>query len=366
MAQQKRPRSQRSDPEVPNLDQWFRSSDDVRLGFASGNSFEMKRVTYAAIGGMAIFEGDIALGTVEQLEQIANAAADPETLPAHGVAVTGDRFRWPNGVIPYVIDPGLSDPQRVTEAIAHWMHLTPLRFVAREEDNPLHENYISFEEQDGCWSQVGMQGGKQVVSLGPTCNRGSAIHEIGHVAGLWHEQSRHDRDQYVRVLWENIEEGREHNFDQHISDGDDIGPYDYESVMHYPALAFSRNGQPTIVTKDGQSIGQRLGLSVGDIAAIQAIYGDVHPPQPPTGPRREESGVQRLGTIPAFDTRRWVTQDWSVEWSVLWTIIPSPVSMRVEWHIIVERQSEELLKYYIEVRNLSSQEVTIDARYTIF
>jgi hypothetical protein len=326
----------------------------------------MKPVMYSVLGGIAIFEGDIALGTVEQIEQSVNAVSDPNALPISGVAVTGDRFRWPNGVIPYVIDSGLSNPRRVTEAIAHWRQLTPLRFVEREEGNPSHQNYISFEEQDGCWSQVGMRGGKQVVSLGPTCSRGSAIHEIGHVAGLWHEHSRQDRDQYVRILWENIQAGREHNFDQHISDGDDIGVYDFESVMHYPALAFSKNDQPTIVSKDGQSIGQRLSLSVGDIAAVRAMYGNLNPPQPQPGPRTGESGVQRIGVIPAFDTRRWVTQDWPVEWSVLWTIIPSPVSVRVEWTIITERQSDALLKYYIEVRNLSSQEATIDARYVVF
>jgi hypothetical protein len=64
----------------------------------------------------------------------------------------------------------------------------------------------------------------------------------------------------------------EHNFDQHIVDGDDIGPYDYGSIMHYPATAFSRNGQPTIVAKNGAPIGQREGLSAGDIAAMQALY----------------------------------------------------------------------------------------------
>ena len=56
------------------------------------------------------------------------------------------------------------------------------------------------------------------------------------------------------------------------TDGDDVGPYDYGSIMHYPATAFSKNGQPTIVTKNGATIGQRQGLSPGDIAAVQSMY----------------------------------------------------------------------------------------------
>ena len=36
----------------------------------------------------------------------------------------------------------------------------------------------------------------------------------------------------MRIAWENIIADMQHNFDQHITDGDDIGPYDYDSVIH--------------------------------------------------------------------------------------------------------------------------------------
>jgi hypothetical protein len=64
----------------------------------------------------------------------------------------------------------------------------------------------------------------------------------------------------------------EHNFDQHITDGDDIGGYDYDSITHYPAKAFSSNGLDTIVALGGQQIGQRLALSAADIATVQQLY----------------------------------------------------------------------------------------------
>ena len=55
--------------------------------------------------------------------------------------------------------------------------------------------------------------------------------------------------------------------------GDDLGAYDYGSIMHYPRDAFSRNGRDTITPTDPSAvIGQRRGLSAGDIAAVRDMY----------------------------------------------------------------------------------------------
>lgn len=54
--------------------------------------------------------------------------------------------------------------------------------------------------------------------------------------------------------------------------------YDYGSVMHYSAYAFSRNGRPTIEPKDGSVrnsvLGQRQGFSSKDIEHINVLYCD--------------------------------------------------------------------------------------------
>ena len=110
---------------------------------------------------------------------------------------------------------------------------------------------------------------------------GTVTHEIAHALGFWHEQSRPDRDQSVRIVWENIEPGKEHNFNKmDYTQIDSRGvEYDYNSIMHYGAFSFALNHtRPTMVAKKKSlfnnriTMGQRSRLSPLDIEQANRMY----------------------------------------------------------------------------------------------
>ncbi|MFZ4427117.1 MAG: BACON domain-containing protein [Saprospiraceae bacterium] len=192
-----------------------------------------------------------------------------------GNLITFTSQRWPSGRIPYTIPFDHIARNQILQAIEHMNANTNLCMIPRTNE----ANYVEFIDSDPlCWSFVGMAGsGRQEINIANGCGFGEILHEILHAAGMWHEQSRNDRDEYVSIFWENIVSGREINFQKEGAAITAVGNYDYSSIMHYGPNAFSKNGLPTIAVKvppasAGTTIGQRTGLSSGDIASVAAMY----------------------------------------------------------------------------------------------
>jgi uncharacterized protein (TIGR03437 family) len=240
---------------------------DVRRGEYRG-----RPVTFENVDGLAIYQGDIVLGTTAEVERAPDPAKSRESS-----TVSSSLYLWPGARIPYTIDSTLSSAlqQRILSAIDHWNTRTPVSLIPR---TPADFSYVRFTTSTNtvaCSSSVGMAGGQQLVRLPDACGLGPIIHEIGHAVGLWHEQERADRNRFITVLYENIDKAYIFNYDQAGLAGADLGPYDFNSIMHYGAYSFSRDGiAPAIETVPaGIPIGQRAGLSSGDLEAVQRLYG---------------------------------------------------------------------------------------------
>jgi hypothetical protein len=296
----------------------FRSGPAVGVSPVPGCTFLSKTLAYADVDGVAMFEGDIVLGDVAALQ----AAADPNqpnaTFEMASVVIpavlNGQNMRWVNGQVPFEFEANFPSPQRVNDAIAHWQANTNIRFIARNAGNANQfPDFVRFVNGGGCSSSVGRRGGQQTITLGPNCQTGNAIHEIGHTVGLWHEQSREDRGSFVNIIFANIDPAMQHNFVQQIADGDDVGPYDFGSIMHYPRNAFSINGQDTIVPINplppGVVMGQRNGLSAGDIAAVNQMYSGVIGTLKEVAKEPLRDTVKEIAKEPSRDTIKEIRKD---------------------------------------------------------
>jgi hypothetical protein len=188
-------------------------------------------------------------------------------------AFTGTR--WPNGNVYYQFDPAVTTTDRAIwrDAAAAWSAAAALTFVESTGSG----NYIYVKNSSGNSSYVGMIGGAQEMNIYNWNYKYIVAHEIGHALGLKHEQSRPDRDTYVVIYTSNIEAGKEGNFTRD-STAQTYGSYDFESVMHYPRNAFSRNGSNTIEPTPPYSsylnvMGQRSYLSSLDLSGMAQRYG---------------------------------------------------------------------------------------------
>lgn len=192
---------------------------------------------------------------------------------------------WPQGIIPFVISAnfkkGSQEFNEIAIAINEFNLRTNIRFFPRTNQ----ADYIIFKSGQSGWcsSQVGRQGGEQSITChlaGRQFSAGNLIHEIMHMLGFHHEHQRTDRDDYVKINFENVKR----TFDFDMITGQNLTEYDYGSIMHYPRVIANTNlvkdpRKDTIIplkSLDVETIiGQRGRLSTQDIQGINKLYPEV-------------------------------------------------------------------------------------------
>jgi hypothetical protein len=143
---------------------------------------------------------------------------------------------WPGGVVPYEIDPGVSaiNRDRLRLAMNELETYANLRFVPRNGEAAA----VRVQNGTGNNSFVGRTGDLQIINLVSWSFRYIIIHELMHALGIWHEQQRSDRGNFVSIVSANIQSGFAGNFNIRTS-AVPVGPFDFESVMLYDDCSFS-------------------------------------------------------------------------------------------------------------------------------
>jgi len=180
-----------------------------------------------------------------------------------------------------------------------------VKFVDRTRKRGYAVEVRPVRREEGCTARLGYVDDqeKQRMGLANHCfyykekgkkfkKYGTIQHEFLHSLGIYHTQSRKDRDDYVELFRKNVKNGIKWKNGKRTMDlyWDNFRiqpqaytfglPYDYESVMHYSGQAFAnsralKKKYLTIRTKKREfqnKIGQRYGLSKGDVNLIKKMY----------------------------------------------------------------------------------------------
>ncbi len=220
-------------------------------------------VQYQIIDGLVVVTGDIVLGAPVSGRQSGGGQAEAPVLQL-----------WENGEVPFHIQSTVADPERVLRALEMFSG-TSIRFVPFQDQ----EDVLVFEPGNAnCRSYLGRIGGKQPIFISAGCGPSEIAHEIMHALGFVHEQNRVDRDSYIQIIWDNIDEKYFHNFQVlppslMIVSGSQT--FDYRSIMMYAPNIFAKKADhPTMTSKTLQPIEPSSQLSEFDVLRLRRAYSN--------------------------------------------------------------------------------------------
>lgn len=180
----------------------------------------------------------------------------------------------------YTFSTNLRPDQRraISNAIAYIESVTNVRFY-NATGKPIKDPqygflypYVEFTASDRNNSAVGRIGGRQILNL-ESFDRATITHEICHALGLFHEQCRADRDNYVIVNYSNIVKKSQHNFTKETRNYYTLGGFDFSSIMLYASFDFAIDrSKPTMTKKDGTTFYENYTLSDLDRRFLNTFY----------------------------------------------------------------------------------------------
>ena len=216
---------------------------------------------YRIENGLFIVQGDIVAGGV-----IAGQSP-PET----GLVEMDPLKLWPR-TIPFHIQPEVVNPDRIYQAIKMFEG-SAVRFIPYTNE----DDALVFEVgAKDCYSYVGKVTKRQQIWISPGCSAADIAHEIMHALGFVHEQNRTDRDEFIAVAYDNIEEAFRYNFEKlpkAFITVTGLAPFDFQSLMLYPPWMFAKSGRSTMEPLNRDRLIQPLSApSPTDIERLNRAY----------------------------------------------------------------------------------------------
>lgn len=177
---------------------------------------------------------------------------------------------WTDGIVYYEIDEGIHAFTKgvILECMNEIESKTNVKFIEScEVPYRLKIYYANINE-----AIVGMRN-KNYLTVDLFANSYVITHELGHVLGLRHEHQRIDRDSYIKINYENIQENMFFAFEKIESSMYNMEAYDYDlkSIMHYHEYDFAKSYHPVFEVLEGEYT-PSFELSEIDIAKINDIY----------------------------------------------------------------------------------------------
>ncbi|SHL50889.1 Ricin-type beta-trefoil lectin domain-like [Chryseobacterium carnipullorum] len=233
------------------------------------------------VNGEYFYADDITI-TPEQFNKLKTQANSELSTAEKSTIVSSFIKTWPNATVYYTLpSQGTLSTQNyntfltnINKAFDMISSQTSVQFVQRTNQT----EYITFTYSTGNSSPLGWQQNRvNGIKIYNITYPAIIAHEVMHSMGIMHEQCRPDRDQYIIVDINRAVEGSRHNFNIY-NDYAGYGAFDFGSVMMYQSTDFAINSSQPVMTKlDGSTFTkQRTGLSAGDYAGINHLYGPVN------------------------------------------------------------------------------------------